>query len=243
MLALGSMTLGSMPRIAAAVSDGELRTHREAVQRHADVIELRIDRFARHDAAYVADVCRAARALERPLVATVRAAAQGGAVDLPDAQRLAAYQAAVSLVDGVDVELRSPLCAPVLLLAARHDRLTIVSHHDFDATPSDAELAALRREAAQLDGAHILKVAGFAHSQRDTERLLDFLRSRQARDLIVHAMGPHGVASRVFFPLLGSLLTYGFVSSAGAPGQLALSDLYAELRRYSPEFAAAHADR
>ena len=54
-------------------------------------------------------------------------------------------------------------------------------------------------------------------------------------------MGPHGVASRVFFPLFGSLLTYGFVGQAGAPGQLSLADLHAELCRYSPAFVAVHA--
>ena len=53
-------------------------------------------------------------------------------------------------------------------------------------------------------------------------------------------MGEHGVVSRVFFPLFGSLLTYGFVAQSGAPGQLPLEELYAELRRYSPAFAAAH---
>ena len=241
MLALGSMALGPMPRIAAAVSDAELRGDGEVVRRHADAIELRIDRFARHDAAYVAEVCGAARRLQRPLIATVRAAVQGGAVDLPEAQRLAAYQAAIPLVDGVDVELRSPLCAPVLTFAARHDRLAIVSHHDFGATPPDDELDALLAAANEFDGAHVLKVAGFANSRSDTERLLDFLRAHARRGVIVLAMGPHGVASRVFFPLFGSLLTYGYVSTAGAPGQLSLADLYAELRRYSPDFAATHA--
>ena len=59
-------------------------------------------------------------------------------------------------------------------------------------------------------------------------------------DLWLVAMGAHGVASRVFFPLFGSLISYGGVGAAGAPGQLPLAELYAELRRYSPEFAAAH---
>jgi len=240
MLALGSLALGAMPRIAAAVSDTELRAHGEVVRRLADAVELRIDRFARHDAEYVAEVCRAARQLQRPLIATVRDAAQGGAVDLSEAQRLAAYQAAIPLVDGVDVELRSPLCPPVLTLAARHDRLAIVSHHDFDATPANDELDALLAAANAFDGAHVLKVAGFANSPSDGERLLDFLRAHARRGLIVLAMGPHGLASRVFFPLFGSLLTYAHVGTAGAPGQPSLGDLYAELRRYSPDFAATH---
>jgi 3-dehydroquinate dehydratase-1 len=241
MVTLGRLTLGSMPCIAAAITDGELRSERELVCRYADVIELRIDRFARHEPSYVADACEQARGLERPLIATVRVAAQGGDADLSDPQRLAAFEAAIPFVDAVDVELRSTICAAVTTLAARHGRLAIVSHHDFTATPSEAELVDMWKAADQLDGANIFKIAGYANDTRDIERLLDFLRSRRTRGLIVLAMGPHGVASRVFFPLLGSLITYGYVSTPGAAGQLSLAELYAELRRYSPEFAAAHA--
>jgi 3-dehydroquinate dehydratase I len=86
----------------------------------------------------------------------------------------------------------------------------------------------------------VVKIAAHAAGPADTDRLIGFLRARRERGLIVIAMGPHGVASRVFCPLLGSLITYGFVGEAMAPGQLSLSDLHAELRRYSPEFAAAH---
>ena len=63
------------------------------------------------------------------------------------------------------------------------------------------------------------------------------LREHRRQQRIVIAMGAHGVASRVFFPLLGSLITYGYLHQAVAPGQLSLADLTAELRRYSPEYA------
>jgi 3-dehydroquinate dehydratase-1 len=228
-------------RIAAPLSDTDLRAQTQVVRRYADIVELRIDRFARHEPSYVADVCRAARDLGLPLIATVRAASQGGAVDLSDAQRLAAFEAALPLVDAVDLELRSALCAPLLARAAHGERLAIVSHHDFSATPSDADLAALFDDAT-LPGAGVLKIAGHAATAGDADRLLGFLLARRARGLIVIAMGPHGVASRVFFPLLGSLITYGFAGQAGAPGQLPLAELHAQLRRYSPEFAAAHPD-
>ena len=123
--------------------------------------------------------------------------------------------------------------------ARRHGNLAIVSHHDFAATPPDADLAA-HFDAALDVGADIVKIATHAASGADTDRLLGFLRARRERGLIVIAMGTHGVASRFFFPLCGSLLTYGFVAQSGAPGQLPLAELYRELQRYSPAFAAAH---
>jgi 3-dehydroquinate dehydratase-1 len=236
---LGALELGTVPRIAVPLTDADVQTHADAVRRYADAVELRIDRFSRHDAAHVADVCRAARGLGLPLIATVRAAEEGGAVELSDDQRLALFAAALPLADAVDVELRAPIRDRVVALALGRGALAIVSHHDFAQTPSDAELAAIC-DAAVLARADVVKIAAQVAGPADADRLLDLLRTRRHHGLIVIGMGPHGVASRVFFPLLGSLLTYGFVGRAGAPGQLPLAELHDALRRYSPAFAAAH---
>lgn len=239
MRTLGTLELGAVPRIAVPLTDADVRVHADAVRRYADIAELRIDQFTHHDPPYVADICRRARALGRPLIATVRAAAEGGAAALSEAQRLAFFEAAAPLVDGLDIELHAPICDRVVDLAESHGCMVIVSHHDFERTPSDTDLAALF-DAAALADADVVKIAAQATSAADTDRLLGFLRARRERGLIVIAMGPHGVASRVFFPLCGSLITYGFASTANAPGQLPLAELHAALRRYSPEFATAH---
>src|SRR5262247_1788175 len=104
MLTLGTLTLGPVPRIAAPMTDTDVRTRRDVVRRYADISELRIDQFARHDAAYVLDVCRAARELGLPLIATVRAVDEGGALALDDAKRLELFKAVVPLVAAVDIE-------------------------------------------------------------------------------------------------------------------------------------------
>lgn len=240
MLTLGTLTLGPVPRIAAPVTDTDVLTHAELVHRYADIAELRIDQFARHDPDYAAEVCRAASVFNRPLIATVRAADEGGAVSLSDEQRLGLFDAVMPLVAAVDIELKARICERVVDLAHEQRKSVIISHHDFAATPSDADLAALY-DAAVLSDADIVKIVAHAASTLDADRLLQFLRARRERGLIVIGMGPHGVASRVFFPLLGSLITYGFVGAAMAPGQLPLAELYEELQRYSPEFAVTHA--
>jgi len=239
MLRLGALTLGPIPRIVAPLSELDLHGAADAVRRYADAIELRIDRFERHEPAYVEQVCRAAGALGLPRIATVRAADEGGAVALADAQRLAIFDAVSAAVDAVDIELRAPICRTVVDGARRRGKLAIVSLHDFAATPSDTELGA-HIDAAFDAGADIAKIAAHAASAADTDRLLGVLRARRERGLIVIAMGAHGIASRVFFPLFGSLLTYGFAVQEGAPGQLPLAELYGALQRYSPAFAAAH---
>ena len=239
MITLGTLELGPLPRIAAPLSDADVTTHAELVRRCADIAELRIDQFRQHDPAYAVEICRKARDLGLPMLATVRAHDEGGALALTDAQRLALFEAVMPLVSGVDIELRAAICEPVLDLAHRQQKLAIVSHHDFAATPSDADLAALF-DGAALAEAEVVKIVTHAVDAGDTDRLLGFLRARRERGVIVIAMGAQGVASRVFFPLFGSLITYGFVAAAMAPGQLPLAELHAELRRFSPGFAAAH---
>lgn len=239
MITLGTLELGPLPRIAAPLTDADVHAHADMVRRYADIAELRIDQFARHDPGYAVEVCRAARDLGLPLIATVRALDEGGAVALNDAQRLALFEAVAPLVAAIDIELRATICDAVIDLAQVNRKLVIVSQHDFAGTPSDADLAALF-DAAVLAEADVVKIVTHATSHADTDRLLGFLRGRRERGLIAIAMGPHGVASRVFFPLLGSLITYGFVAAAMAPGQLPLAELHAALQRFSPEFAAAH---
>jgi len=237
---LGDLSLGDVPRIAAPVSDVDIARHADLVRRYADIIELRIDRFARHEVASTTAVCTAARGGGLPLIATIRSAAEGGAVELPDAQRLALFDAVIPHVDAIDIERQASICGPVVAMAHRRGKLAIVSHHDFTGTASDAELAGFADGAAAAD-ADVIKLAAHATDRDDVDRLLALLRAYRERGAVVIAMGPYGVASRVFFPLLGSLITYGFVGQAGAPGQLPLEQLHAELCRYSPPFAAAHA--
>jgi 3-dehydroquinate dehydratase-1 len=242
MLRIGGVELGSIPRLAAVFSDTELEVAASMAQRHADVLELRVDRFTRHDASHVVDVCRSARRCRLPLIVTVRAAAEGGESDLDDDARLALLRATIPEVDAIDVELESPICTPAIGAAHGAGKLVIASFHDFDATPADDQLAR-RIEAGVERGADVVKLATMARQAGDLDRMLGLLRAQRSRNLILIAMGAHGVASRVFFPLLGSLLTYGCAAGAVAPGQLPLAELDRELCRYSPELARERAAR
>lgn len=238
MLRLGELVLGAVPRIAVAIGEPALADPAWAAL--ADVIELRLDQLSRPDAAHAVAVCRAARALGRPLIATVRWVEEGGVAALDDDARLAIFRAVAPLVDALDVELRAPLCRPVTALARQHERLAIVSAHDFTQTPADAALReTLARGAAAGD---VVKIAAAAHGPDDLGRLLDLLRAGGPPRIVI-AMGAEGAASRLFFPLVGSLLTYSYVGAPTAPGQLALVELYDALRHYSPAFAASHPPR
>lgn len=236
MIRIGSVELGALPRIAVPLDDRRLGERVATATRWADVVELRVDMFTSHDRDAVAAACKLARTAA-PLLVTVRSRDQGGAAELDDEHRLALYKTAAAHADAIDVELRAPICARALELARAHGLTTIASHHDFAATPDDATLRSIADEARER-GASICKIAATAQCASDMTRLLDLLRARAAdQGMIVIAMGPHGAASRVFFPLCGSLLTYGFLEEAVAPGQLSISELRTELARYCPELA------
>jgi 3-dehydroquinate dehydratase-1 len=235
---LGDIDLGPVPRIIAAATDRDFAHTGWAAL--ADGIELRVDQFDDPTPAGARAACDAARRLDRPIIGTVRSATEGGAGGLSDSQRRSLYAALAAWVDGLDVELRSPLCDEVVAEARRHDRLAIVSAHYFDATPPDAVLAALLAEGGRRGD--VVKIAAATAGPADLARLLDLLR-RPGPPRIVIGMGAEGAASRVFFPLLGSLLTYSFAGAPTAPGQLGLAALYDALRQYSPAFAANHPPR
>jgi 3-dehydroquinate dehydratase-1 len=239
MVRLGDLDLGVLPRVAVALSDAEIRHDARRVRQLTDVFELRIDRFSRHDPSFVAEVTGAARGYGIPLLATVRAHDEGGAVSLSDADRLAIFRAIAPRVDAVDIEQRAAIRGEVVDLCRRHDKPVIVSFHDFDGTPPYDELVQLI-ESGKAAGADVVKLATTATSRADVDRLLGLLRAHRDQHLILIAMGAEGLASRVFFPLFGSLLTWGFLKTQGAPGQLPVAELVDELCRYAPDFARRH---
>lgn len=79
------------------------------------------------------------------------------------------------------------------------------------------------REAFEA-GADIAKLAVMPHSFEDVLRLLEVtLHSKYAVCTI--AMGDFGRHSRVIAPVYGSVMTYGYVDTSTAPGQLRVDEL------------------
>ncbi len=231
---IGKVDLGRVPRIAVPLTDEDVEGRVATAVQWADIIEARVDMFASVDEAHVVSVCQQVRANGAPLLVTIRCPRQGGQGNLGNQQRLDLYRAVAPIADAVDIEVRSPIFNDVLAAAAEHDLTTIASHHDFEGTPDDLELRAIAAEARSA-GATIVKIATTANNDTDRNRMLDLLRQRGDQPMIAIAMGAHGAASRVFFPLCGSLITYGFLGKSVAPGQLSIEALRKELQRYCPE--------
>ena len=100
----------------------------------------------------------------------------------------------------------------------------IVSHHDFEKTPSRADLERIIERSFE-DGADIVKIACRVLSHADNARLLGLLDG--TRSLIVLGMGPLGKISRIVAPFLGSPFTYAspVPGKETAEGQIDLETL------------------
>jgi 3-dehydroquinate dehydratase-1 len=183
------------------------------------IAELRIDLFADVSVANVVETARRLAGL--PLLATIRMSEEGGRWTGGEASRQALFEAVLPHVDAVDVELRATDTLAVLRpKVSVAGKALVVSHHDFVATPSAADLADIAARAVAA-GADIVKVAATIVTEDDLAALAGLLASRAAPNLVVIGMGERGLVTRMLFPALGSLFTFaGKGERASAPGQL-----------------------
>ncbi len=230
MLKLGTLELGATAAIAVPLDDTPSRADLQALRsRGLDVAELRVDSFASRDPAHA--LAELAKYEGIPTLATIRVRAEGGAWDGSESARAKLFLALLPHVGAIDVELAAHEVLPDLLAAARESgRLVIASHHDFERTPTPGALADLVARAQQA-GADVVKIAAAVHATEDIRTLAAALLAPASIGRIVIGMGDAGLATRVLFPALGSLLSYAHAGRSNAPGQLPLDELVGLLRR------------
>jgi 3-dehydroquinate dehydratase-1 len=228
---IGAVGLGDRPCIVAA--GGEHEVDALAAADGADVVELRADLFEAPSVERIVAALSRVRAGGRPIVLTVRAAAEGGK-PVPETTRQAIYEAGLALADAIDVEIASTALVQALVPAARRaGRTVVLSTHDFTATPARTEL--LARVARAFDaGADVAKVATHAASLAELQVLIDVTRGVAPSPIATLAMGPLGPLSRFVLAAAGSLLTYASVGAPTAPGQMPLAELAALIARLFP---------
>lgn len=222
------MTLDlSQPRVVAAVTGDLERNERRAVKKGADAVEVRMDLYP--DA--LDDLQEFSSSL--PVIATNRPQNQGGEFGGSEKARVKGLLSALEhpSVEAVDVELEAAddLRDRVIREARDRDATVVVSHHDFEKTPPTETLMELMREAGGIGD--VAKLAVTPETHRDVLRLLEAQLDYEGRACTI-AMGELGMYSRVVAPLNGSMLTYGTVDEATAPGQLSVGDLVGALELF-----------
>lgn len=213
------------PRIVAALGKDAARDILEC--RDADMVEVRLDLNDRP-----LETLKAVRsATDKPIIATNRMKSEGGQWSGSEEERIRILSDAAPYADWVDIELKAPMRNELLKMI---DKPAIISCHDFAGMPERAELLAILEEMKRA-GAEIAKIAVTPQSMKDNLTILDFLLDAKM-PLCMIAMGKIGRHLRAVAPIYGSVLTYGYVSQAVAPGQMSIGELSASLKLLDPNF-------
>ena len=154
---------------------------------------------------------------------TLRHPSQGGKFEGSEAQRIEINQQALAAgADIIDLESGTEAAAELL----RQKAPMILSYHDFNSMPTDAELAELTQQMTSQSPLAI-KVVPTASSLQDAVAMLRWVSEADNNGIkrIGFAMGQSGACSRILTTACGAPVTYTSFGDAVAPGQIALDAL------------------
>jgi 3-dehydroquinate dehydratase-1 len=237
----GALSVGQIPRVVGTILSMEsLRTFTTSNRKFCDLAEARVDQIG-PDTPWLEE-CRRIEASGTPVIATLRAAAEGGKSRLPDKERLDILCRALDHVSAVDVELKSELPEPLSQLARTKGKALIVSFHDFETTPPGPRLEAIVKDISRFGA--VAKISTMVKNASDLDTLERLLAKDWGVPRCVIGMGDSGSSTRTSFPALGSCLTYGYLDTPAAPGQLSaralVEHLCATIPAYNQDYVASH---
>ncbi len=196
---------------------------RRAKDAHTALIEHRIDHLNQ-----IEGLEAFYNTIPQPVIATMRPTWEGGRSTLGDDGRMEVLAAALSAgCAAVDVELETTprLRAKLLQKAANAHAISIVSHHNFEGTPSLDELI-MTHAAAVRAGADIVKIITTAHTPEDCATIEALMKyGAQTHSTVAFAMGDEGTRTRATALIFGAPFMYVSLGSATASGQTDASTL------------------
>jgi 3-dehydroquinate dehydratase-1 len=208
-----------------------------------DVVELRIDLLDFYqDAPRLADYLQHINQIlaQKPLIATIRTAYEGGKFQGSSQDYAAIYQQIIQQhwAQLIDLEMfREPALIKALIAQAHQAGiLVLMSNHDFQKTPSQEEIV---KRLMQQDawGADILKIALMPQSKADVLRLMQAtfeVSQKSNKPLLTMSMGQLGSISRVASASIGNSLSFAMSGQASAPGQIEVTQLKQLLKAVQP---------
>ena len=189
-----------------------------------DMIELRIDFYEnihQEDALRNLFLNIAALQIQKPVILTIRTAAEGGEVEIdPKANAFDIYDVELALGTNMAIELRTLI----------HDagKYMLMSSHNFDRTPEVDSLMQKFRSMDSLE-ADIMKVAVMPEDYQDLLNLLSFTVQAKheyaQKPIVTMSMSSIGLTSRLVGEQFGSAITFATVGKASAPGQIDYQEL------------------
>lgn len=190
-------------------------------QEYCDIFEIRLDLIDLP----LQEIKHLAQQLKRPLLITARHPDEGGKGNLPAAKRAEMLESMLDIASLIDIELRSAMELSSTLQKAQKARIPVVgSFHNFEATPNLDVLEGSIDFGSQFQFSAV-KIATFLNTAEDLTRLIQVMSKPRQIPLSVMGMGNLGKVSRLTLAKLGSILNYGYLGEANAPGQWEASAL------------------
>jgi 3-dehydroquinate dehydratase type I len=203
--------------ICTSITSADFLECEQAV-RNSQMAELRLDLMQLQPAQI-----QALLQCKIPTVATCR---EG---KYPQSERIELLKVAVAQgATYVDIEVEADECYRKELadFAKKNGCKVIISYHNFEGTPSAAELKNIICTCRSM-GADVVKLITTAHTAQDSARVLSLYETE--KDLVAFAMGEAGKITRVACLYLGAPFTY---ASMGAGREAALGQMTAEEMRF-----------
>lgn len=219
------------PKVCVAIIATTETTFKEQWQetkrQDIDVIEWRVDHYTGDETG----VLQLLKRESRPVIYTIRTKEEGGEWPYQKELYINRYKQAIDsgAIDAIDLEWARDDQAKRYLIdyARQNDIKVITSYHDFDATPTYETGKTLITALAE-DGGDFVKLAVMPQSKQDVLTLLSLtVKAKEiiTQPVITMSMGKQGTISRLLGEWTGSVLTFGSVSEASAPGQINVTDL------------------
>ena len=208
---------------------------KEFDQLDVDIIELRIDFYKnilQFDALKNLFLNIAALQIKKPIILTIRTAAEGGEIEIDPKDYFHVYELGIEskAFDIYDVELALGTNMAIELRTLIHDagKYMLMSSHNFDRTPEVDSLMQKFRSMDSLE-ADIMKVAVMPEDYQDLLNLLSFTVQAKheyaQKPIVTMSMSSIGLTSRLVGEQFGSAITFASVGKASAPGQINYQEL------------------
>ena len=224
------------PYIAIPLNDDKFDERlNEAFFRGADIIELRVDMLKDREINHINKLLREVKNKDMLTILTVRAKWEGGETEISDEERVEIINNCLKFSDFVDIELSShDLLEEVKDNIKLADKKLIVSYHDFEKTPSEEVIRGIIEKSLKV-GADVVKYAFNVNHYDDVGRIMSITYEyyKKGKSLIAIGMGDLGKITRVAGYFFGSIITYSYIGSSVAPGQIEISKLKDELNFYN----------
>ncbi|ENX37342.1 type I 3-dehydroquinate dehydratase [Acinetobacter courvalinii] len=176
----------------------------------------------------------------KPMIATIRTHNEGGQLTISDADYGKTYQAYLQqpFMDMLDVEMfrDQQIVKNTVKLAHAKKVLIVMSNHDFQKTPAEAEIIKRLLKQDEL-GADILKIAVMPQSKQDVFTLMNAtlkVSQQSKKPLLTMSMGKLGTISRIATANMGGSFSFGMIGEASAPGQIDVTQLKQFLKTVQP---------